>query len=109
MGSCSKLAVGMGGVCAVVLGRTDIKFITLPARAGGVCLQPDMWYRQSDENTCFCFTGAFLYLNWVIAKENVGLRRRLKVEGWAEEKKKKNGSFAKPCSKRFKQLNHRTN
>lgn len=31
------------------------------------------------KNLCFCFTGAILYLNWVIAKENVRLRRGVKV------------------------------
>lgn len=43
-------------------------------------------YHQSDENTCFCFTGAILYLNWVIAKENVRLRRGVKVVEWEGKK-----------------------
>jgi len=43
-------------------------------------------YRQSDENLCFCFTGAILYLNWVIAKENVRLRRGVKVVEHEEKK-----------------------
>lgn len=62
-------------------------------------------------NLCFCFTGAILYLNWVIAKENVRLRRGVKVvkQDGGEKKKNKNGSFAKRFSKRIMQLNHRTN
>lgn len=42
MSSCSELVAGMGGVHAMVLGRKDIKFITLAVRKrGGACVQPD--------------------------------------------------------------------
>lgn len=87
--SCSNLAVGMGGVYEMLLGRADMKFITLAVREGGVwrgrggvydCNQTQaspIWWKHFS----FCFTGAILYLNWVKAKKNARVEMRSQSGG----------------------------
>lgn len=90
--------MGIGGEYARVLGRNDIKFITLFRQGRRTATRHG--HLQSDENTRVSASlERFFYLNWVKAKENGRLRRGMNVVEGEEMKKRKEWEFCQTLLK----------
>lgn len=66
--SCSNLVLGREGEHEIVLACAKTEFIALTAKVKWGMTATRHGYQQSDENLCFCFTGAITTLNGLLQR-----------------------------------------